>query len=245
MDLLEDYAKKIDLIISAGHNLLDVMKKEQRVDERNLIVYTFVRKIIRILASLVNLVKTGFEEEAQILARALIETRINCDYFLLMAKEDYKNATGRVIATLMLDKLKALRATNFKIGDQQIERKWWEKTEKEIKDSCGVALANKIKKYGFSGLPLEARALETGNKELYDLAYRLYSRNVHATDINEHLGDVLTPERFPKYEETLLPAVLGASCICGKAVTEAVNAWLRDRLGIEKARREKSKDVCD
>jgi len=236
MDLLEEFAGKIDLIILAGHNLLDVMKQEQKVDERNLIVYTFVRKTIRIVASLMNLVKTGFEEEAQILARALIETRINCDYFLLMAKEDYKNATGRVIAALMFDKLKALRATNFKIGDQQIDRKWWEKTEKEIKDSCGEALSNKIKKYGFSGVSLEARAAKTGNKELYDLAYRLYSRNVHAMDINEQLGDVLTPERFPKYEETLLPAVLAASCLCGKAVIEGVNDWLGDPLGIEKAR---------
>lgn len=92
MDILEEFARKIALVISAGNSLLAVMKEQQEVDNRNLIVYAFVRKTVRVLACLKNLIITGFDEEAQILARALIETRINFDYFLLIAAEDYKSA---------------------------------------------------------------------------------------------------------------------------------------------------------
>lgn len=46
----------------------------------------------------------------------------------------------------MLDKLKALRTTNFMIGNKQIDKDQWEGIEKEIKDSCGEALFNKLKK---------------------------------------------------------------------------------------------------
>jgi hypothetical protein len=125
VDIVEEL-KKIDLIVSAGDKLIDVMTQEQPVADRNLIVYALVHKSIRILAALKNLIVTGFANEAQILARALIETQINLDYFLTLAKEDYKSATGRVVAALMLDKLEALHATNFMIGDQQIDKEKWE-----------------------------------------------------------------------------------------------------------------------
>jgi len=164
----------------------------------------------------------------------LIETRINFEYFLLMAKEDYRNATWRMSAALMLDKLKALRATNFIIGDHQVDKGTWEKIEKEIRDSCGEEIFEQIKRFGFSGLSLEARAVKTGNKELYDLAYRLYSRNVQATEIHEQLRRKLAGEVLAGTEETLLPAVLTAVWACASVVVDKCNDWVGDPLGVKR-----------
>jgi Family of unknown function (DUF5677) len=105
--------------------------------------------------------------------------------------------------------------------------------EKQIKDSCGEEIFNEIKKYGFSGVSLAARAVKTGNTELYDFAYRLYSRSVHAMDIHEQVGDIIAPESFPRQQETLLPAVLQAACRSGRAAIEGANDWLGDPLGIK------------
>jgi Family of unknown function (DUF5677) len=121
----------------------------------------------------------------------------------------------------------------FRIGDQQIDKEKWEGIEKEIKDSCGEEIFNEIKKYGFSGISLAARAVKTGDTELYDFAYRLYSRSAHAMDILEQVGDIIVPDAFPRQQETLLPAVLQASCRSGRAVVEGANDWLGNPLGIK------------
>ena len=228
-----DIPEKIDIIISGGEQLLEIMDGEETIPERNLIVYAFLRKTVRLTLAFKVLVATGFEEEAQILARALIETCINFEYFLVMAKEDWKNATGRMVAALMLDKMKALRASNFMIGDHQVDRDKWEGYEKEIRDSSGEEVFEQIKRFGFSGLSLEARAVKTGKKELYDLAYRLYSRNVHATEIHEQLGHRLTGKDVTETKETLLPAVLEAAWACGSVVVDKSNEWLGDPLGVK------------
>lgn len=230
---IDEFQGKIDFIIFASEKLLGIMNQEDPIPERNLIAYAFLRKTVRLAAALKLLVATGYEEEAQILARALIETRINCEYFLLMAKDDWKNATGRVMASLMLDKMKALRATNFMLGDRQVDREKWEDIEKQIRDSCGEALFNELKQYGFSGLSLEARAVKTENKELYDLAYRMYSRNAHATDIHEQLGRKLVGDAFVGTEQTMLPAVLEAVWKCAGLVVDKCNDWLGDPLGVK------------
>lgn len=229
-----DLPEKIDIIISGGAQLLEILNRGEPISDRNLIVYAFLRKTVRLTVAFMVLVKAGFEEESQILARALIETRINFEYFLLMAKEDYKNATGRMSAALMLDKLKALRATDFRIGDHEVDRKTWERIEKEIRDSCGEEIFEQIKRFGFSGLSLEARAVKTGNKELYDLAYRLYSRNVHATEIHEQLRRKLGGEGLAGTEETLLPAVLDAAWACASVVVDKSNDWMGDPLGVKR-----------
>lgn len=170
------------------------MDQEQPMPDQNLVIYAFLRKTIGLTSAIRVLVGAGFENEAQILARALIETRINFEYFLDMAKEDYKNVTGRVFASLILDKMKALRATNFMLGDQQVDREKWEGIEKQIRESCGEKIFDELKRFGFSGVSLEARAARTGNEDLYHMAYRMYSRNAYATDIHEQLGRKLVGE---------------------------------------------------
>jgi N-acetyl-gamma-glutamylphosphate reductase len=79
------------------------------------------------------------------------------------------------------------------------------------------------KRHGFAGVSLEARAVKTANKELYDLAYRLYSGHVHATEIHEQLIRRLNPELSKGFEESLLPAVRGISVDCVTQVVDRLN----------------------
>jgi len=226
VDEINTYLATMDSFVSLGEKLLHVMRAAQPPKERNLIIYALLRKTVKLLAAVKNLVLTGFEEEAQILVRVLIETRINFDYFLIMAKKDLYNAMGRVFAAVYLDKMKALEATDFILGKSYVDKSVWNKAKEEIKSRLPDSEFEKLKKYGFSGLPLEARASKTNNKQLYDLAYRLYSKNVHLTDIMEHLGSILKLKSFPEFEQTRIPALLQAACNCSFAVIENCNDWL-------------------
>jgi len=57
--------------------------------------------------------------------------------------------------------------------------------EEEIKSRYSEADFKKLKKYGFTGMNLEQCAIKTENKEDYDIFYRNFSRNIHATDYME------------------------------------------------------------
>lgn len=233
-ELLKAFCKRIDIIVLAGSKLLDFMTSRKKLAQKNFIVYGFVRKTTRILAAIRKLAVTGLHEEGQILARALIETRINLEYFLILIKQfGYKVATGRIVAAMMIDKLKALRAVNFDFGGDggRVDKAAWECIEKEIREAYGDDLFKKIRQHGFSGVSVEERAVATGNKELYHLGYRIYSRNVHANDMHEQFGGAFIPEAFAQQKETMLGALDEAACNCGRLVIEEVNDWLGQPLG--------------
>ncbi len=194
--------------------------------------YAFLRKSMGLLDAVLTLVEGGFAEEAQILARVLVETRIDVEYFLLLAEQSHVRALARVIDAKMLDKLKALRATEFRLGDRGVERGKWEAFEREILDRHTDEDIDGLRRHGFAGVSLEARAAKTNNKALYDLAYRLYSGHVHATEIHEQLMRRLSPELSGAFEETLVPAVRGISVDCVVVVIDRVSRWMGDPLGV-------------
>ncbi len=218
-------------VLSTGEYLLGVVDPEQH-PENSLVPYFFLRKTVRLLGAIDTLISSGFEEEAQVLVRALIETRINFEYFLILAQQSPKKALARVIHAKMLEKLKTLKATDFKIGESAVDKAKWEQIEREIKSCYTNEEVERLKKYGFSGMSLEARAVKTGNKELYDLAYRLYSGHAHATDFHEQVRSVLLPEWASEVEETLLPAVLEAATDCARVVVRRCNEWLGNPLDV-------------
>ena len=184
---LKRLIQSLDLSVSTRNYLLGVMKVKGKVIRHNLIPYAFVRKMVRTMGCFRNLISAGFVEEAQVFGRVLIGTRINFEYFLQLAAKDCNSAISRVFDTIMLDKLKALHATNFRIGNRRVNRRRWAAIEAHIKKVYGDQIFKQLKQHGFSEMSLEARAIKTRNKPLYDLAYRLYSRSVHATDIS-HRG---------------------------------------------------------
>src|SRR5262249_31511442 len=199
--------------------------------------YAFVRKMVRTMGCFRNLISSGFVEEAQVFGRVLIETRINFEYFLQLAAKDCNSAIGRVFDTIMLDKLKALHATNFRIGNRRVNRRRWAAIEAQIKKVYGDQIFKQLKQHGFSEMSLEARAIKTRNKPLYDLAYRLYSRSVHATDIIEQLKGISSTKAYTQREDAQFPAVLEAAVNCGIAINRAANQWLGDPLGLSKIER--------
>jgi len=219
-------------IRSAGTELLRVLEETEDHEGHFLVPYVFLRKCVRLLGAVDELIDSGFEEEAQILARVLVETRIDFEYFLLLAKETPEWALARVIDAKMLEKLKVLKAVDFKFGDAEINREKWQQIEEEIRGRHTDGEIEELRRHGFSGMPLEARAVKTGNKKLYDLAYRLYSGHTHATEIHEHLRWRLVPEFAPELEKTLLPAVQGIVCDCVATVVRECNRWAGNPLGI-------------
>jgi len=54
-----DIPEKIDIIISGGAQLLEVMNREEPISDRNLIVYAFLRKTVRLTLAFKVLVETG------------------------------------------------------------------------------------------------------------------------------------------------------------------------------------------
>jgi hypothetical protein len=223
-----EFRKRIAAIDTVGNQLLRVLEEADDLEGRAIMPYAFLRKSMRLLAAVTVLVEDDLGEEAQVLVRALIETRINCEYFLSLAQENHAKALARVIDAKMLDKLKALRATDFRLGESKIDEAKWRKIEEEIRGRHTEAELEGLRRHGFAGISLEARAMKIGNKELYDLAYRLYSGHTHATDFHEHTRSRLMPEW--DLEDTLVPAVLAIACDCVAAVIRTGNEWMGNPL---------------
>jgi uncharacterized protein DUF5677 len=191
--------------------------------------YAFLRKSLRLLDAIDRLVGDDLGEEAQVLVRALIETRINLEYFLILASENHVKTLSRVIDAKMLDKLKTLHATGFKLGETKIDQAFWVQIQEEIRGRHTEEEIELLKRYGFGAVSLETKAVGIGHKELYDLAYRLYSGHTHAVDFHEHLRMRLSLES--NLEGTLMPAVLETTCDCVAAVIRKCNEWMGNPLG--------------
>jgi hypothetical protein len=226
---IKEYLGQIVIACKKGTELILIMEEilgEEPLKNKNVIIYAYLRKTIRLLISTRGLILRGFTEEAQIMARALIETKINFDYFLMIADEDYDKAFQRVFDSIMLDKIKALEAMDCTEHEVPYDESGWSRIKSDIQSRYTEQEFKQLKKYGFSGISVEERTRRTGNKPYYDLVYRMYSRNVHATDTYEQLGYAIG-EHFKKYEESRNLALLQAVFNCSVGVIYKVN----ERLG--------------
>jgi hypothetical protein len=85
---------------------------------------------------------------------------------------------------MMLEKIKQARASQF-AGIPEEMQKQLAQHEKEISERYPADELSRIRKHGFTGIPIEQRASQTGHEEAYSIVYRNFSRNVHATDYME------------------------------------------------------------
>jgi len=177
----------IDRACEVGKLLLPILENQDPIQKRNILVLLFVRKTLRLLDAMKCLLMYQFDEEAQILIRALFETRITFDYFLILAQKDYDMTFQQYFDCVMLDKMRQIEALDFSILPPESNKNHWNKIKDEISARYTPKILAMMKKYGFTCLSLEARAIKTGNKKLYDLVYRMYSRNVHSTDVTDQL----------------------------------------------------------
>lgn len=126
----------------------------------------------------------NLEEPAQALIRILFELRINFDCFRQMAAKDPRDAFSRLRDSMMLEKIKQARAASFMgIPDEMIKN--LENDEQEIASRYAPEDLNRMRKHGFTGVPIEQRASLTGHEGAYSVVYRNFSRNVHSTDYME------------------------------------------------------------
>jgi len=225
----------IDRVGEVGKHLLPILENQDPIQKRNVLVLLFVRKTLRLLDAMKCLLLYQFDEEAQILVRALFETRITFDYFLILAQKDYDETFRRYFDCVMLDKIRQIEALDFSILPPESDKNHWIEMKNEISARYAPDVLATMKKYGFTCLSLEARATKTGNKKLYDMVHRMYSRNVHSTDVTDQLTPYLLPDKRNKYfGDTRIGMILNVAFLCGIAVIKAANEWLGNPLDLSK-----------
>jgi len=101
-----------------------------------------------------------------------------------MAGDDVHNACRRVIDGVMLEKVKQARASGF-MGIPDTLKTGLEENERDIETKYTPDDFARLRKHGFTGVPIEQRASKTGHEEAYSVVYRNFSRNVHSTDYVE------------------------------------------------------------
>jgi hypothetical protein len=132
----------------------------------------------------VLLYEGGLSPEAQSLVRILFEVSISFDAFLRLLSQDAQAACHRMLDAVMLDKIRQQRASGF-AGHELV-------AGAPGPDECDASrysseqLKN-LRRNGFSGLTVEARAQRADRQEHYNIVYRNFSRNVHGDDFTELL----------------------------------------------------------
>jgi hypothetical protein len=153
-------------------------------------IKTFVRKAAQTARGVVLLYEAGLSLEAQSLVRILFEVSISFDAFLRLLSQDAHAACYRLLDATMLDKIRQQRASGFAgrelvigaPGPDELDT-----TERDIASRYSSDQLKSIRRNGFSGLTVEARAQQGGREEHYNIIYRNFSRNVHGGDFTELL----------------------------------------------------------
>jgi hypothetical protein len=225
-NLVKVYIDQIEILLPLGMQIFNVLQHKKSLEEKDFLIYAFLRKTIRLLSAIRFLVYHDLVEEAQLLSRVLIETYINLAFFLELAQKDLGEATYRIIDSMMLEKKKALEATNYRFGNHTIDKQRWIEIEEKIRNRYSETEFKNLKRFGFSGQSLKARAQKTGNDHYYDLVYRLYSKHAHGNDLNEQLQEVLMPEYVPRYSRSRMLALLQATFNSAMNIIYECDKWL-------------------
>ena len=167
--------------------------------------------------------------QAQALIRILFEIRIDMALFLRLWAEDPVAAASRVLDTMMLQKIRQQRQSDFRGLDLVAGAptpKQLLNDEKILIRKHGKDLAPRMQNNGFTDLSVEARARQLGLSELYNIVYRNLSRNIHNTDYMEHLGPRTSdPDRWKQYEDVRDHVALSTAIACTWRA-----AWFVDSL---------------
>jgi hypothetical protein len=173
------------------------------------ILLGFLTKSNHSLDAIILLYKRSLFHEAQSLIRIIFELFVTFMAFEKMLRRDPKEAGMRVWDSVMLEKIKQQKATEFKgldlIPGAPTPQDFFDQ-EREIANRYPESELKKIKRHGFSGLNVEQRARQAGLSDYYNIIYRNFSRNVHSTDFMEltllHNPNLLEKMTFFNYTES-------------------------------------------
>jgi hypothetical protein len=160
-------------------------------------------------------------ESAEVLARVLFELRVTYDVYLRMTARDPGDASRRLMHSMMIEKYRQVAASNAFNMEGGRSKDYWEKTIAEIRAAYSPKEFDSIRRNGFTGLSMEARAQQTGHIETYNVIYRNFSRNVHSTDYMEHIGPVVFGPAFETYQHSRNVVISSTVHISALGVAEA------------------------
>ena len=200
------------------------------------ILLAFLGKAADTLRGMLALQKEGLCHETQALARTLFELRLSFDAFAEMLAADVSAACKRVMDTVLLEKVKQARASNFKGFDLIPGAPTPDdlnETEEQIAKRYPPAELKRLKQYGITGLNVEQRAKRSGLSNEYNIAYRNFSRNVHSTDFTELLlqeDPDLISSNLDSYLESRDAVCCEIAFISAAGIATRVNDMARLRL---------------
>jgi hypothetical protein len=185
---LQQYAPLLRRLLRLTEDTAKSLRELRKPLVPDRILLALLGKAADTLRGVLVLQKHGLCHEAQSLARTLFELRLSFDAFAEMLHVDARSACIRVMDTVMLEKVKQARASQFKGLDlipNAPTPEELEDTEKEIASRYSAGELKRFRQHGFSGVNVEQRAKRSGLSDEYNIAYRNFSRNVHSTDFTE------------------------------------------------------------
>lgn len=188
---IDDWYRLNDQLLAAGRKVVAHLgAPDQKRLPPNAILAGFTRKAVKTLEGIQLLAKNDAWEEAQVLTRVVFELRVTFDCFWDMLMSDPGVACRRVFDAMMLEKMKQIRSYPDEQFQRGVNRPSWDTVIAEISGRYTPSELAALKKHGFTGQSVEQRSLKAGYSHVYQIMYRNLSRNVHATDFVEQLGEI-------------------------------------------------------
>ena len=165
------------------------------------------------------LYRSGLPVQAQALIRILFEVRVDIELFMQACTADPAEAAHKVLDAMMLQKISQQRQSKF-LGLASVpeapSREKMLNDEQRLVAKYGGDTANKMRRYGFSGLSIEERTKQIGLSTEYNIVYRNLSRNIHNTDYMEHLAErgAIGKERWRYYQDVRDHTALSTAIAC-------------------------------
>lgn len=187
---LQQYAPLLRRLVRLTEDTAKSLRELRKPLVPDRILLAFLGKAADSLRGVLVLQRQGLCHEAQSLARGLFELRLSFESFVEQLQLDTGAACRRVLDTVMLEKIKQARASEFKGHDLIAGAPTPEEfhnIEKDISARYSPEELQKLKKHGFTGMNVEHRAKRSGLSDEYNIVYRNFSRNVHSTDFTELL----------------------------------------------------------
>jgi len=203
------------------------------------ILLALLQKSTDTLRAIQLLYSASLPIQAQVLVRVLIELRMDLEIFLRLLDENPDQAARRVLDAMMLEKIKQQRQSDF-MGWELVEGASTPddllELEQALIEVYGKDTVRSMQRFGFSGLSVEDRARETGLNDLYNVVYRNFSRNVHATDYMEHLAQgTVSSDHWADYVDSRDHVALSTAITCvwnmASHVDHALGCGLDKQLG--------------
>ena len=171
------------LLVASNKIAIELQKHQIAKTPQGRIVVALFKKAVNTFRGIQMLKSDRLLEESFVLLRVLLESHINLIYFL--KSRDATELTKRLSDAAILEKLKYLREVKFFEGtplEKITTRADWAKKESEIAARYTKAEFHAMKKSGYSGLSVQARAEAIGLGSMYSNCYRITSRAVHTFD---------------------------------------------------------------